>query len=475
MRSLAGFLHKALGSGPSGGVRQARHLRGWLCLAVWVITVWGADSLLAQPLPPPTVADTLAPVSQELVRHCLARSISVQGLASPAATNTQRYGLMRWASSAGASLAGRLGGWWYTPESDAAAQTILDTLRRNIQVLHAQSRDVAAQGCLFEIIWPHVNNLTVPNRLRADFGEDTLATPSRHFKFAEMMYPGYFSAADSNHYRWDVRPPGQAPGTPDLSRPEAQLWFYYCAARQIDAGCEALHFGQIQLMDDRDPGHRAMWHLLQRIRRYAHTRNRGFVLCDAHTHGEFYDPHPAYPLPDSVRQLLFDFHSYPLRPNEADTVRHGTHSAHLDLDSWGNPAGAIFRLSKGGRAPGGWLCRHLPAQAEFDNGPTGTIDKPGQWPLVWGRDEISWFANQPTTYRSKWLIYAQGRVRQLDPDAYLQMPGVRGVVLPAYPHELYWATDAGQSETIRAIWAGETTTEAAQLLLIGPPTPTHGQ
>lgn len=241
--------------------------------------------------------------------------------------------------------------------------------------------------------------------------------------------------------------------------------------RQLDAGCEALHFGQSQLMDDRDAGHRAFWGLLQRIRAYARTRNRGFVLCDAHTHGEYYDPRPAAPLPDSLRQLLFDYHSFPLRPFEADTLRAGTHSAYLSVDATGNPTGAIFQRSRGGRAPGGWLCRHLPAQAEFDNGPTGIPDKPGQWPLVWGHDEISWFANQPVAYRNQWLVYAQGRVHELDPDAYFQLPGVRGVLLAAYPHELYWAPEAGQGETIRAIWAGQTAAEAAALLLVGPPAP----
>lgn len=416
-------------------------------------------------------ADTLAPVSEAMVRHYLARSLSVPVLTAPNLSMARRLALMRWATTAGLRLAGRQGGWWATPSSDEAVRANIDSVRVNARRLHALQPDAVAQGCIFEIIWPHVGNLTVPNRLRAEFGEDTLAESSRHFRFAEMMYPDYFAADNAHNYRWDARPPGQAPGTPDLSRPETQLWFYYCAVQQLDAGCEALHFGQIQLIDDRDPGHRATWSLLQRVRRYARARNRGFVLCDAHTHGEYYDPNPAAPLPDSLRQLLFDFHSYPLRPYEADTVRAGTHAAYLDFDASGNPAGGIYRRSQGGRAPGGWLCRHLPAQAEFDNGPTGTPDRPGQWPLVWGRDEISWFGNQPSAYRNRWLIYAQARIRQLDPDTYFQPAGARGVSLPSYPQGWYLATEAGQAETIRAMWAGETAAEGVRLLLSGPPAP----
>lgn len=437
---------------------------------IWrrVITVLTCYSLVfsahAQP-------DTLAPVSEALVRHHLERSLSVQELASTATTTAQRTALFDWAGTAGLRLAGRVGGWWASPPTEKEAETIFNRLRSNCQQLHARVPDAVVQGCLFEVILPTVDNFTIPNRMRATFGEDTLRVPSRHFRFADMMYPAYFDSANANHYRWDQRLPGAAPGVPDLSRVETQLWFYYCAARQIDAGCEALHFGQIRLMDDRDPGHRAIWSLMQRIRRYARTRNRGFVLCDAHTHGEYYDPHPDTPLPDSVRQLLFDFHSTPLRPEECDTTRGSSQAAYLTL-SWRDPeGGGIYRVSRGGRAPGGWLCRHLPAQAEFDNGLDGVHDKPNQWPLVWGRDEISWYANQPSAYRSKWLIYANARVRQLDPDTYFQPAGARWVELPSYPHNQYWATEGGQAETIRAIWAGETQAEAEALLLVGPPKP----
>ncbi|MGI4834890.1 MAG: hypothetical protein ACRYFK_15660 [Janthinobacterium lividum] len=434
-------------------------LGGWLTLAA---------PALAQPA---AAADTLPPVSEVMVRHYLARSLSVPVLAAPVATVAQRATLLGWASGAGLRLAGRLGGWWYSPSSDQEAQDVINRLRRNCQQLHALLPEAVAQGCVFEIVTPGLNNLTVPNRVRAEFGEDTLAQPVRKFRFADIVYAAYYDSVDTKHYRWDSRPPGQAPGTPDLSRPEAQLWYYYCATRQIDAGCEALHFGQIRLIDDRDPGHRAAWSLLRRVRRYARTRNRGFVLCDAHTHGEYYDPLPAAPLPNSVRQLLFDFNSCPLRPLECDTVRCGTHGAYLDYTGKTDEGGAIYGLSRGGRAPGGWLCRHLPAQAEFDNGPTGDVDKPGQWPTIWGRDEITWFGNQPSDYRNRWLIYAQARIRQLDPDAFFQPAGARGVSLNTYSEGHYWATEAGQAETIRAIWAGETAAEGERLLLVGPPAP----
>lgn len=175
----------------------------------------------AQPLPPAAPADTLAPVSPALVQHFLARSLSVPGLVAPNVPAARRRALLLWAGQVGTRLAGRLGGWFYTPESEEDAQVIIDTLRRSIGVLHAQNPDIAAQGCIFEIVWPHVSRLAVPNRLRATFGEDTLAVPQRKFRFADMMYPAYFGEDNTRHYRWDERPPGQAPGTPDFTQPEA--------------------------------------------------------------------------------------------------------------------------------------------------------------------------------------------------------------------------------------------------------------
>lgn len=409
-------------------------------------------------------------LSDSLVRHFLARAMTVQGLAELNPTERQQF--VDWAGAAGTRFAGRVGGFWYTPENNRQEQALFDTLRHFTSLLHQAQPTMVVQGAVFEIIYNHGANLFVPNAVRAEFGEDTVAVPRRTFRFADMMYPGYFSPADSQHYRWDNRPPGQAPGVPDMSQPETQLWFYWCARRQLDAGCEAIHFGQVMLMDKRDPGHHGWWNMLQRVRAYARKRNRGFVLCDAHTHGEYYDPDPAHPLPDSSRQLLFDFHGFPLRGAEVDTLRHGEHGVRIEMAINGTRNEALFRRSKGGIAPGGWPTRHAPGLVELDNwGTSSNPGQPGQWPYLWGLDEISWFANQPSTYRDTWLIYAVARIHRLDPNVYLAMPGLRGVVVPPAPTRLYQANVAGQAAIIPAIWAGQTEEQAWRLLLIGPVQP----
>jgi hypothetical protein len=431
--------------------------------------LWLPAEIVAQPVAPAAARPAPLVVTDSTVRYYLARSLSLAGVGTlPPA---ERKELLSWAVAIGTRLVGRAAGFWYTPESDAQEQEAFETMQQIAAEVHAQRPEIILQGSLFEIVYAHVERLTVPNRLRAEFGEDTVAVPVRKFRLADMMYPGYFRDEDPKHYRWDSRPPGQAPGVPDMSQTETQLWFYYQATRQLDAGLEALHFGQVLLMDHRDPGHRAWWSLLQRIRAYARTRNRGGVLFDAHTHGEYYDPDPARPLPQERRQLLFNFHSFPLRPVETDTFSRGLHSARLDYADPYHPTAAIYGRSGGGIAPSGERYAHLPVLAEFDNGPTGTPGKPGQWPLVWGLDEIAWFATQPSAYRDQWLVYAHARIRQLDPNAYLQFPGLRGVVSPPRPYYLYRADQTSQGETMRAIWAGETADRADRMLFIGPVQP----
>ena len=92
---------------------------------------------------------------------------------------------------------------------------------------------------------------------------------------------------------------------PDVSRPETKLWFYFLAASFIDLGIEAIHFGQVELMNGNDRDLTNYSQVLDLIRSHAakHAR-RHMILCDAHV-----------PRGGFVRdgRLLMDFHSFPLR------------------------------------------------------------------------------------------------------------------------------------------------------------------
>ena len=75
---------------------------------------------------------------------------------------------------------------------------------------------------------------------------------------------------------------GRGASVPDVSRDETKLWFYYLAASYIDAGCEAVHFGQAELMNKNDPDLKHWSEVVDSARRHAkkHAR-RHFVVCAA--------------------------------------------------------------------------------------------------------------------------------------------------------------------------------------------------
>jgi hypothetical protein len=234
---------------------------------------------------------------------------------------------------------------------------------------------------------------------------------------------------------------------PDMSQIETRLWFYYLVRCYIDIGIEAIHFGQVEIMDDNDPEHDHWFDMLSRIRRYAVKRaRRGLVLCDAHT-----------PSGGTVRndRLLFDFHSFPLRVEEAlETPEQGIlRMGHYD---------SLYGHSRGGLTPSGWQCERLPYLVEFDN--FGGSGKDGQivgdhW--IWGYDEIVWFAKQSEAYRNLWLHYAWNWLRLHDPNGYLQMPCSRVLYRPVDGKRWYYANTPStkvpggfnQEETIKRIWA----------------------
>jgi len=245
---------------------------------------------------------------------------------------------------------------------------------------------------------------------------------------------------------------------PDVSQPETRLWFYFLAASYIDLGFEAIHYGQVELMNKNDPDLRYWSETLSLARSYAQTRGRRhMLLCDAHTPGGGF-------LRDG--RLLLDFHAFPLRikeqpaqPQEAITGQ--PQEAILELGF----SDGLYRRSKGGLTPSGWTCDHLPYLVELDNyGVSAAPGQPGQghggFDWIWGYDEITWFAHQTRQYRSNWLRYAWNWVRLVDSSAWLEMPGSRTMTSPLDHKKWYYANEPGPAVpeglgdevAITAIW-----------------------
>jgi hypothetical protein len=372
-------------------------------------------------------------VSEEVLRSYLSRSMTVLDLVTGVGDLDDNIRMLK---NCGVKFAGRTIYLW-GQEADLPRR--LESARKAVPRVHDADPEIILQACVFEIVSQNVENLPVP-----DWAFKAVGRPveKRNFQYEAMVYP-----SGRGRDQW-----GKGASVPDVSRAETRLWFYYLAASYLDAGCEAIHFGQAEIMNGNDRDLRHWAEVLDLVRQYAakHAR-RHWVLCDAHV-----------PSGGLVREgkLLLDFHSFPLRIAEVvERPQEGELRVGF-VDS-------IYGRSKGGISPSGWGCDHLPYLVELDN--WGASSKPGQprmggcW--VWGYDEITWFAQQPEAYRNEWLRYAWRWVREHDPAGYLEMPGSRCLTGAANGKGWYYVNRPsavmpagfGQEEAIREIWAREST------------------
>lgn len=396
-----------------------------------------AAAVHAQPLPPGATSaaanyhfDTT--ISRAVLDNYLSRSISMEGLLNGRGDLDDNIRMLH---HVGAKFIGRSICLW-----GREGQLLANFDRARVQVpkMLADDPDRILEACIFEIVTAQVDTVPVPAWAFTAFG---LPVENRHFRYADMLYTdGRF------HDQW-----GKGASVPDVSRPETRLWFYFLAASYIDLGFEAIHYGQVELMNKNDPDLTYWSEVFSLARAYAHVHaRRHMLLCDAHTPGGglLKDGH-----------LLLDFHAFPLRIKEvSDTPQ----EAILEFGF----SDGLYRRSRGGITPSGWSCDHLPYLVEFDN--YGVSHAPGQpnqghggFDWIWGYDEITWFAHQTREYRSHWLRYATDWVHQIDTNAHLEMPGSRTETSPLDHKKWYYANDAspaapeglGDEEAIFAIWS----------------------
>ena len=369
------------------------------------------------------------PPSREVLDSYLARSMTTLGILQGAGDLDDNIRLL---TETGCKFAGRS---FYRWGGEAKLPEMLPQAREAIEKIHAADPEIIVQACAFEIVTWQVDELPVPARVFEAFDEPVV---ERTFCYEDMF-------SDWGRGHWSP-----ACSIPDISRPEAKRWFYYLATEEINIGCEAIHFGQVDLMARNDPERRHWDDVLTKVRAYAaeHAR-RKWVFCDGHVpkHGMVVDG-----------RVLLDFHSFPMRIAE---VKDRPLEGRLEM----NRIDTIYGRSRGGVHPAGWTCEHTPYLVEFDN--WGSSGRGGQsigeyW--TWGYDEISWFAHQTEEYRNDWLRYAWTWIRENDPNGFLQMPGLRVLHDPPPDAPAYYYAHApsektpdgfNQESTIREIWAAD--------------------
>jgi hypothetical protein len=369
-------------------------------------------------------------ISRKVLENYLSRSISVEGVFNGRGDLDDNIRMLK---SIGVKYAGRSLCLWGAENNFLAN---IERARQQVPKARAADPEMILEACVFETVSPRVEQIAVPDWVFTDLGQPV---EKRNFIYNNIIYPV-----------GQRRPMGNAQ-VPDVSRLETQLWFYYQAASYIDLGFEAIHFGQVEIMNgnDRDNAH---WdRLLTLVRTYAakHARRR-MVLCNGHT--------PSGGLVHDGRPLL-DFHAFPLRIKENPDK---PQDAILQVGF----SDGIYNKSKGGLTFSGWKCDHLPYLVEIDNwGVSRTPGRAGAGGIwIWGYDEITWFAHQSKQYRADWLQYAWDWVRKTDPNGYLQMPGSRTARSPDI--RWYFANNPspavpngfGDEDAIRAVWAADSGT-----------------
>lgn len=300
---------------------------------------------------------------------------------------------LRMLKNVGAKFVGRAAFLW----ASGYSETFWEQVDERITAAHkALGDEVIFQACLFETVPESVTGISIPDWV---FKEFDLEPQNRTFDYEAMLY-------DDGSYKdhW-----GEGLSVPDMSLRETKMWFYYRAVRYIDAGIEAIHFGQVYLMDINDPDYEHWYDIVGRIREYAgENARRNKVLTDSHTSGI-----------KKNGELLHDFHSFPCRIQEKTTE---DDNSVLEGELVENES--IFGESIGGKTPSGWTAKSLPYLVEIDNygvSPTPGESTPGNV-FIWGWDEITWFANQPEEYRNEWLSYAHNWVTEHAPYGHFQMP-----------------------------------------------------
>ena len=373
-------------------------------------------------------------ISRQVLENYLSRAVTFAEVLNGEEVENRLHGStddnIRMMTNIGAKFIGRAIYMW---GGESRLDGLLERAIPIVEKVRAADRDIVLQAAAFEIVSGQVETLKIPKWVFDEFG---LEFQDRTFDYEAMLY------ADGHRVnQWR-----SGSSVPDMSQLETRMWFFYLAARYIDIGIEAIHFGQVEIMDDQDKDHVGWRDMMARVRNYAaKNARRHLLLADAHV--------PSGGIAHDGK-LMFDFHSFPLRIDEVvDEPQKGILKVGY-LDS-------IFKGSKGGITPSGWKCDSLPYIVELDN--FGSSRRPGQnigMHYIWGYDEICWFAHQPADYRNYWLKYAWDWIRETDPNGYLQMPAGRNLADPVNGINWYWANTPspkvpnafGQEETIKQIW-----------------------
>ena len=337
-------------------------------------------------------------MSKEVLRNYVSRAVSHQCLAVNANKIDPLFEEdLRMLRRIGAKYIGRAATYsWAGNLNKNQIEYHYTLAKEQAAKIHAADPEMILQAGIFEIVYKGTVNATaVPDYVFEAFDQPV---ESRNFDFKKMVFPkGTIDekGEDRGIGSWG----SDQSGVPDIAQLETKMYFYNQITKYIDAGFEAFHMGQAEMMMlYRGNTYASHWdELLTKARAYAkkHAR-RGVALFDYHsdiTSG-------GIKVED---RLIFDVQGAGAVPNETK-IEEGAMMAELTSasDCWLSWIGR----SEGGIHPLGFEIESNFTIVEFDNyGGNGNpgVATPNAF-YNWGFDDITWFAVQPKWYRDQFLI-----------------------------------------------------------------------
>ena len=422
----------------------------WKALLMSICLAGGLLAGAALPATPTEAASSKftfnGTMSKETLRAYCSRAVTLAGLcvennaADPIFEEDLRM-LLR----IGAKYIGRAA--YYSWGGNMSWQQIQDhyaLAKERADLVHKADPEMILQGGVFEIIYRQTaNNTPIPEYVFEAF---SLEPETRNFRYLDMVYTDKSHRFYYGNGYWGM---GAEAAVPNIASLETQMYFYWQITQYIDAGYEAIHLGQAELMADNKRANFVHWDKVTTMARaYAEVKaRRGIILFDCHSGIDS-------PGMKVGNRLICDIQGAGLVPNET-VYEDGAYKCEISHFSknWLQWIGR----SGGGEHPLGFTIEENFTILEFDNyGGNGNPNVATyQGFYNWGYDDVSWFAMQPEWYRNEFILYCDNFLNNdesvLDSDGYQQyflQPSCRRV-LTAYPTLTYTIRDEENTDYIR--------------------------
>ena len=367
-------------------------------------------------------------ISPTVLNNYLDRAVSydVFGTADGQDRNSAIYNAKDFVRQTGAKYLARGIANWGLDNNDILSGDNVTNYKNWIAEIHEVDPEVIVEGAIFENVNANVESIVIPDWVQKEFGQ---TVQSRTFDYDSMLHT---LSKKWSSGKYGVDEWGTGNSIPDIGSSEFQMYVYYKACQYIDAGVEAIHFGQmyrigaekLSISNDITEIDLASWEtVLTKIRDYAKTHaRRGYVLVNGHNHTFAFAK-------ENTTQMLVDFTASPLRlvtANSSDAYSESFQNVGL-ITSSDSDAAYITNFT-GYTTPSGYqVTGCYPYLLEFDN-----FEADGSDDAVYGYDEISWYANQKASDRHIFLTTIVNNVAGLSAaNGHVALPGKRSAFISA--------------------------------------------